>query len=197
MTCVFHRDQDALFQCYLCRNPICVDCESKEAGQSICPRCRAAKEQRILAKYEEETRDLNYCGAVSCGLLAAVGAAVGWSQLALSFGSRADVVALVLGGLAGYAVTRGAGEKRGRDLQQIAGVLALAGILLGYFLVSLRTGWSAHIALSAGDSAFRGALYSFPDYLASLGIVGWLFLAAGVVLAYWVPHVRKPPTKRP
>jgi phosphate/sulfate permease len=197
MTCVFHKGEDALFQCYRCHNPICVDCESKADGNSICPRCRAEMEQQVAAQYQEEVRDLNYTGAVFAGFLAALIAAIAWSQLAVSFGSRTDLVAVALGALVGYAVAQGAGDKRGRDLQQIAALIALAGILTGYFLVSLRTAWSSHLALSGTNSAVQGALYAFPVYLASIGVLGWLLLVSGIAAAYWVPHVRTPPGGQP
>jgi hypothetical protein len=150
-------------------------------------------EQEIAARYEEETRHINYTGGFIGGLLAAVGGAVGWSQLAVSFRSRLDVAGLVVGALVGYCVMTGAGGKRGRVLQQTAAVLALLGIILGYLFVSMRTQPASHRVLSGTGSAVLGALYALPDYLASMGLLGWLLLVAGVAAAYWIPHVRVPP----
>jgi hypothetical protein len=193
MSCVFHKDKDALFQCYRCRNPICVECESKMDGHSICPRCRREIELQEASRYEAETRDINYTGSVFGGVLAAVGGAIGWSQMAAICRSRWDCAALAVGALVGYGVMRGAGQKRGRALQQIAAVLALVGIVLGYLLVSLRSHWVRHLTLSGSGSAVQGALYGLPGYLAGIGPLGWLLLAAGIVLAYWIPHVRSAP----
>jgi hypothetical protein len=41
-----------------------------------------------------------------------------------------------------------------------------------------------------------GALYALPDYLAGIGVYGWLLLVGGIALAYWIPHVRTVPASR-
>ena len=191
MRCVIHRDEDALFNCYLCKSAICVDCESKLNGRSVCPICLERLRQRKAAEIEAETKRLNCPCACVMGLLAAGAAAFAWSQIALLTGRRLDAAAVVLGALVAYAVMKGAGGKRGHSLQQAASILALAGILLGYFLVFVRTQPDAYSQISGAGSELLGAFYAFPGYLSGLGLVGLAFLALGVGLAYYLPRPRQ------
>jgi len=193
MRCVIHRDEDALFNCYLCKSAICVDCESKLNGRSVCPICLERLRERKAAEIEAETKQLNCPCACVIGLVAAGAAAFAWSQIALLTGSRLDPATLVVGGIVAYAVMKGAGGKRGYSLQQAASVLTLAGILLGYFLIFVRTQSAAYSQLSGAGSELLGALYAFPGYLSGLGGVGFTFLVLGVALAYYLPHPRPSP----
>jgi len=178
MNCVNHPDEDAPYQCYRCRSAICVECESKTNGRSICPACLAQIRQRIAERYEAETRNVSYGGGVLGGVLAAAAVAFLWSRSIVWTGYRMEVGAAVLGAAVGYAVMLCAGEKRGHGLQQIASVIAVVGIVSAHLLIFLRT---------------RGAAYAFPEHLASLGLLDWLFLVLGVASAYWIPHVRSLP----
>lgn len=193
MKCVIHRDEDALFNCYLCRNPICVDCARELRGHSVCPICIARIEERKAAEIEAETKDLKCPCACVTGLLAAGAIAFAWSQLVLMTGRRLDVGAVALGALVAFAVMRGAGNKRGQNLQQMASLLTLGGILVGHFLILLRAEPERYAGLSIGGGDALGALYAFPDYLSSLGAEGWFFLVAGTMLAYYLPHPRTGP----
>jgi len=132
----------------------------------------------LAQRYESETKHVNYSGGAVAGLLVAAGGAFLWSQLVVMADSRLAVAAVILGGLVGYAVMLGAGEKRGHGLQQMAAVLALVGGVFAYLLIFVRS---------------RGAAYAFPEYLASLAPLDWLYLVLGVLWAYWVPHVRSLP----
>ncbi len=178
MDCVNHPGEEAIFQCYRCQSPICVDCETKIDGHPICPACVVQIRERLAERYQAETRHVNYGAAVSAGLLAAAAVAFGWSQLAVMTGYRMGPGALLLGGAVGYAVLVGAGEKRGHSLQQIASVTALVGILFAYLLIFLRA---------------QGDVYAFPEHLTTLSVLDWLLLALGVACAYWVPHIRSLP----
>jgi len=190
MNCVNHPDEDAPYQCYLCRSPICVECETKVRGLSVCVDCLAKLRQREAARYEAETRDINYPGALVLGLVAALAAAFAWSQFAVWVDSRLPVAALLLGGLVGYAVMAGAGGKRSPYLQQMGAVLALGGTILSWFLIFWRTQSAAYVKLFPGSSELSAAVCAFPEYVAALGALEWLSLALGAVWAYWVPHVR-------
>jgi hypothetical protein len=194
MKCVIHRDKDALFNCYLCRNPICVDCARNLRGHSVCPICIARIEERKAAGIAAETEGLNCPRACVVGLVAAGATAFAWSQFALMTGPPLAVGAIGVGALVAYGVMAGAGNKRGHRLQQMASLLTLAGILLGHFLILLRGAPERYAGLSAGGADALGALYAFPGYLSSLGAAGWLFLVAGAGLAYHLPHPRTAPT---
>jgi hypothetical protein len=172
-----------------------VDCETKLQGSSICRACFAHLRSQIAASYEVETRQLNYGGAFGAGLVAALIAPLIWSQLVVWSSSpgaawNIEFLAVAVGGGIGYAVRLGAGDKRGRLLQQMGAVLALFGILFGYYLIYYRTGQAAAMA----GPGFGSALIAFPSYLSGkLGVLEWVFLALGVIWAYWISHVRTLP----
>lgn len=190
MDCANHPGQDAPYQCYRCQKPICVECETKRDGLSVCLYCVAEMRQRVEAQYEAETRAINYPGAFFNGSVAVLAIGFLWSQLAVWGESGFSVGAAVLGGAVGYAVRWGAGEKRSPALQQTASILALVGIVLARFVILLRTGGGSAVGAPSFDNAFLVALYAFPAYLSSLGPLDWLFGVLGVAFAYWVPHVR-------
>ncbi len=193
MKCVSCENRDPIYNCFLCRNPICIDCESKLRGNSICPICVNRLREEKAARYQAETERVNCPCGFLLGLVVAVATAIAWSQVAVSSRSSFDVGSIILGGMVGYGVMRGAGDKRGFALQQIACFLTLVGIVLAYFLVFLRTQASAYRELSGGGSSLLGALYGFPGYLSELGPLAWLFLLGGAALGYYIPHVRTLP----
>ena len=47
MDCVRHPGVDAPYQCFRCREFICVDCESKVEGMSYCRSCLATIHERL------------------------------------------------------------------------------------------------------------------------------------------------------
>jgi len=191
MNCVNHPTEDAPYQCSRCRAPICVDCETKVGGLSICLTCLNLSRERLAARYEAETRQVNYGGAIFAGLLAALVLAFIWSQIVVSLGYRAGAVATAMGGVVGYAVMSGAGGKRGRTLQQAASILTVTGFVCAHFLILLRTQEYAGLGLQGTGSALVAALYAFPSRLSSLKPLDGLFLVLGTIWAYWVPHVRQ------
>jgi hypothetical protein len=152
----------------------------------------AKSREREAARYEAETRDINYPGGLIAGLAAAIAAAVAWSQFGLWMESRLPLGAVGLGGLVGYAVMRGAGGKRSPYLQQIAAVFALGGTVFSWFLTFWRTESAMYARLFPGSSGTSAAFCAFPEHLTTLGSLEWLFLALGTAWAYWVPHVRLP-----
>jgi hypothetical protein len=190
MKCVNHPTEDAAYQCYRCQSPICVECETKVAGRSVCAPCLRLGRERIAARYLAETQHINYPGAVLSGLLAALALACVGSQIALSMGGHLGVGAALLGGIVGHSVMIGAGGKRGRPLQQMSAVLALVGILAAHFLILLRTGGYIGLGISGSGSSLLDAAYAFPSYLSSLSLLDALFLAVGTTWAYWAPHPR-------
>jgi hypothetical protein len=192
MRCSHCQSRDVLYNCYLCKNPLCVQCESKRGDRSICPTCAARIQQRREDEHAAETRHLRCPSGFCYGLIATLAAAFVWSQIAVLTGGPFLIGAIPLGGLVGYAVMHGAGQKRGEILQQIACVLTILGVFIAYFIVYYRTGFHSYQHLSA-ESAFAGALLGYPGFLNELGALGWLWVAVGVALAYYVPHVRRLP----
>jgi len=188
MDCANHPGVDAPYSCFRCHAPICVDCETKLEGASICLACYGLIREQIAKRYDAEARGLNYPGALLAGAAAVVVTALAWSQLALWGGAGfwSGFIAALVGSGVGWAVRTGAGDKRGHALQQMAGVLALVAIILGHYLIYYRTGQA-----EAAGPGFTNALMTFPSYLSEkLGFLDWLFLVVGLVWAYWIPHVR-------
>ena len=193
MKCIGCDNQDTIYNCFLCRSPICIDCETKLRGNSVCPMCVTRLRDRKAAVYKEESEHLNCPCGFLLGLVMAVAMGIAWSQIALLTKSTFTVGSLILGGMVGYGVMRGAGEKRGYTLQQIACFLTLIGAIFAYFLVFVRTQTHAYVKLSGGSPSLLGALYGFPGYLSELSSLAWLFLIGGAAIAYYIPHVRTPP----
>jgi hypothetical protein len=197
MDCVNHPGEDAPYNCYYCKAPICVDCETKLEGFSICPECRARLRERVAARYAAETRNINYTTALLVGLLAALSLGLAWSQLAVWVGQRVPVFAVVLGALVAYAVMVGAGGKRSRPLQQLASVIALLGVLAAHYLILVRIGASEAGIPTEGISPLVAAAYALPAHISSLGPLEWLFVALGTLLAYRLPQPRSVPPDTP
>jgi hypothetical protein len=193
MDCVNHPGIDAPYQCYRCREFMCVDCETKVEGRSYCRSCFANIHERLAARYEAETRNISYPLALVSGAAAAAVAAVVWSQMALWTGYSPHFFPLALGAAVGYGIVSCTGGKRGEKLQTMASLLTLVGCLVAFFLVALRT--QAFLALGAAEfgSPVSAALSTFPTYLMQLGVLYWLFVMLGVGLAWWIPHVRMMP----
>lgn len=191
MRCVVHPNEEALFNCYLCRNPICVDCATERQGHSVCPICLARFKERKEAEIQAEMRDPRYPCAVTMGLLAAVATAFAWSQFALMMSARLDLLSLPLGLVVAYAVMWGAGRKRGLQLQQIAALLTLGGVLLGYYLILLRVYPQVYTSIATSTTPGTAALYAFPGFLGELGVPSWISLAAAIALAWYLPQPRK------
>jgi|GEM_PF-530018 len=189
MNCANHPDQDAPYQCIRCRRPICVDCESKYQGSSICVSCLEEMRAVVRGRYQAETRQVNYGGALLAGLAAGLAGAFAWSQLAVFMhGYRFEAGAALLGGLVGWAVMAGAGKKRHANLQRLALVLALFAMAAGHLLILAR----AHLPNEGAEALEVGlaALYAFPSQLARTGPLDWLFTAVGGFWAFYIPHVR-------
>ena len=71
--------------------------------------------------------------ALLAGAAAAVVGGVGWTMQVALTDYEVGIVAWAVGGLAGFAVRRASGERRGLPLQAIAVASALLGILLGKY----------------------------------------------------------------
>jgi len=192
MRCIGCHSDNTIYNCYLCRNPICVDCESKLHGHSICPSCRQRLREQEAMVIRKETQDVNCPCGFLLGMVAAVVTAIAWSQMAVLTRGDFALGGILMGGMVGYGVMHGAGKKRGYSLQQIAFLLTLVGVILGFFLIFWRTQTSAYSSLAAGSSV-TGALYAFPAHLGEVGGLSWLAALAGIVLAYYLPHPRSQP----
>jgi len=199
MDCVHHPGVDAPYQCFRCREFICVDCESKVEGRSYCRSCMANIHQRLVDQYAAETRNISYGLALLSGLGAAVVVAAIWSQVNVWTPSLIPVWPGLLGGAVGWAIVAGTG-KRGDSLQKIAAVIALAGAFVGFFLCAYRLDEYIQLLLDKGLKAqgytpLSGTLTMFPAYLSTrVNLLDWFFVVVGVVWAWYIPHERTAPS---
>ena len=83
MRCIGCKNDDTIYNCFLCKSPICVACETKLRGNSICPVCVARLRDKKLAAYKQECEYLNCPCGFLLGLVMAVATAIAWSQIAL------------------------------------------------------------------------------------------------------------------
>ena len=194
MDCVHHPGVDAPYQCFRCREFICVDCEAKVEGRSYCRSCLANIHQRLAAQYEAETRNISYPLALLAGLAVAVVMAALWSQVTVWLNFSLQVWPALLGAAVGWAVVAGTGGKRGEKLQKLAVVVALVGSFVGLFLWSFRTDAEAGLGGANFNSPLGATLFTFPAFLSQkVGVLDWLFLAVGLGVAYYLPHERSVP----
>jgi hypothetical protein len=113
--------------------------------------------------------------AVIAGLAAAVVGGIAWTIQVVLTDYELGIVAWAIGGLAGFAVSRAAGARRGLPLQVVAVVSALLGILLGKY------GTFAHSVREGVEQIDPGAVPAYWDadlvdlFLDELGEVFGLF----------------------
>jgi hypothetical protein len=193
MDCVRHPGVDAPYQCYRCREFICVDCETKVEGRSYCRSCFANIHERLAARYEAETRNISYPLALISGLAAAAAAAALWSQIAVWTGYSLHFGPVLIGAAIGSAIVSGTGGKRGEKLQTMASLLTFVGCIAAFFLVALRTEAYRDLGAVEFTSPISAALSTFPAYLTQMGGLYWFFTLVGVGFAWWIPHPRTTP----
>jgi len=190
MNCVNHPMQDAAYQCQYCQAPICVECERKLDGLSICVSCLTAKQERLAARYAAETQHVSWVAGAVSGALAGLLFALLWSQLSVALDWGLGPGAVVIGAVVGYSVMKGAGGKRGRALQQVSAILAILAVLCAHFLILLRTRGYAELGIPHSGSPAAAAAYAFPAYLSSVSLWDGLCFVLGAILGYWIPRPR-------
>ncbi len=105
--------------------------QDKESVNAFCPTCKASAEMELA----QQSQGINMPRAALYGALAAVVGAGVWYGLVLATDYKLGLVAIGLGWLVGKGVVWGAGDKRSASLQLLGGGLALAGLLLGEYLI--------------------------------------------------------------
>lgn len=103
-----------------------------EDGQiALCPSCTAQAEQEL----EQQGQDINMPRAVLFGAVAAlVGGAI-WYGLVIATDYKLGIIAIGVGWLVGKGVVLGAANKRSVSLQVAGGLLALAALFVGEYLI--------------------------------------------------------------
>jgi ABC-type dipeptide/oligopeptide/nickel transport system permease component len=194
MDCSLHPGVEAPHQCSRCGEFVCPACRVTVDRRPLCRTCLERVREQLGSRYLLETRHVNYPLGLLAGLVAAAGMAYLSAESAVWLGYRLPVWGAALGGLVGLAVKIGAGGKRGERLQEVAAVLALVGVAVGWFLTALLTAAAVAYGMGGSGVPLTDALHVFPTYLRSdLGLLDWVFLLLGVGWAWWLPHPRLVP----
>ena len=120
MRCATHPDVETELRCGRCGKPICPRCL---VYTPVGVRCRDCARLRRLPVYEVNVR--YYLRAAGGGVGAGIALGVAWGLMPF-FGYFAILVAIVVGGLIGEAVSWAVNRKRGRGLQVVAACAVVA-----------------------------------------------------------------------
>jgi hypothetical protein len=123
--CTWHPDRETLLSCGRCGRPMCTACARKHPVGLRCKEC--ARELRSPL-YKVSPRQL--LGGLAAGTGTAFGAALALGFVASAFCWIGIFLAWGAGFLIGDATSWGAGRKRGRQLQVVAGVATVLGVAL-------------------------------------------------------------------
>ncbi len=124
-TCTWHPERETLLSCSRCGRPMCPACARKHPVGLRCKDC--AKELRSPLYKVSAAQVL---GGLALGTGAAALGALVVGFLAGRFGWISLLAAWAAGMVVGDATSRGAGRKRGRQLQVTAAAAAMLGALL-------------------------------------------------------------------
>jgi hypothetical protein len=128
MYCVNHPDRETLLRCGKCGQPICSECAVRHPVGLRCPQCARLKK---VPTYDVPTS--YYLRALGAGLGTSLLFAV-VVQVLLPFAPvtiPSFLLAIAAGWVAGEAISRATGYKRGRGLQIVAALSVVLGITGG------------------------------------------------------------------
>lgn len=132
--CSWHPERETLLSCSRCGRPMCPACARKHPVGLRCKDC--AKELRSPLYKVSPTQLLS---GLALGTATAAAGSLIVGFLAGRFGWIGLLAAWAAGMVVGDATSRGAGRKRGRQLQAAAGAAAVLGpVLLGLALHGLE-----------------------------------------------------------
>lgn len=104
---------------------------TKQGQFVLCPSCSLKVQEEI----EKQSEDINMTRAVLYGALAALICSGIWYGLVVVSNYKLGIVAIAVGWLVGKGVVLGSGNKRSGSLQLAGGLLALAGLVGGEYLI--------------------------------------------------------------
>jgi hypothetical protein len=104
---------------------------TKQGQLALCPSCTLKVQQEL----QQQSQDINMPGAILGGALAAVIGASVWYALVVLTDYKLGIVAIGVGWLVGKGVVLGSGKKRSGSLQLAGGLLALAALVGGEYLI--------------------------------------------------------------
>ena len=125
--------------------------------------------------------------ALLAGLVAAVAGGIGWGLISKYTEYEVGIVAWGIGFVAGFAVERAAGGRRSPDLQAIAIVSALLGVLIGKYLGFAFAVQEAEEALGVQTGLLSGEMFSlFRENLSEVfGLFDLLWTGLAVASAWY------------
>lgn len=122
---------------------ICQNCKTKVKGNlhkitdnkkylDVCEKCRDS----IMGEVEAQSKNVKYFPAILLGVVLGLVGAVLWFLSVIITKYELGIVALGVGFLVGYGISKGAGKKKSRNLQIISAIIALISILIGEYLIT-------------------------------------------------------------
>jgi hypothetical protein len=132
--CCAASDAATAGECALCKRPICKNCRRLVNQKLACGDCL----KQILAEIEaEKVNGSGLLFAVGGGVVAAVLCGAAWTAMVILTNMEIGYAAVGVGLATGYGVLLGAGKKKGFNLQVVAVLCAVLGLILGkYFTVA-------------------------------------------------------------
>lgn len=167
-----------------------------ENGQDIyfCDECMTKINQALA----EETMNPNMVGAGILGGLAGILGGIIWFIITAATKTSFGIIAIGLGWLIGKAVSLGAGNKKGVQLQIMAALIMTAFLILSeYFIFLYLLGRQPDINMSVsgvlaqvlnGGMFFESLGWFVKSMISPIGLVIWGF---GIYMAYIVPKPTK------
>jgi hypothetical protein len=173
-------EQRSTVTCAVCSASVDAFTASEVNGHPVCPGCLGNLKREVDA----ESARPRWAAAAGLGLLgAAIGAAV-WAAIAIGAGIAIGYIAILVGFLAGFGVRIGAGTARSRELQILAVVLAVVGLVLAKYGILAGT-LMGEYDVSPFDPEVRAFFFeNFTSMLSPFDAL-WLFFAVGA--AWKVP----------
>jgi len=132
--CCAQCDPTTMRPCELCKKPACRFCRGRVNGRAVCSACRDQVAAELKA---EEAGGGHLPGAIVGGVVAALISGAVWAAIVVAAGVQIGYVAVGVGWLAGQGVVLGSGGRKGFNLQIIAVLSSVLGLLLGkYFALA-------------------------------------------------------------
>jgi hypothetical protein len=132
--CCPSRDEATAADCVLCRRPVCRNCRRFVNGKRVCGDCLTTIFQEIEA---EKATSVRLLPAIAGGLVAAILCGIAWTAMVVLTDMEIGYAAVGVGLAAGYGVLLAAGKKKSAELQVVAVLSAILGLVLGkYFTVA-------------------------------------------------------------
>lgn len=132
--CCEQMDAPTAAECQLCKRPVCKNCQRFVNARRVCRDCLS----KILAEIEgERASAMRLPPAIAGGIIAAILCGAAWTAMVVATKMEIGYAAVGVGLATGYGVLLGAGRKKSAQLQVVAVLCSIFGLVLGkYFTVA-------------------------------------------------------------